>query len=277
MPCLVPFNDEEVELSFFAFRPVGLFAEEVVEALKWFSFYNESQLGCAFSCVMKSIHGSMIVWVGAWLKSSQEKKRLLSSTLVSTLSNISNLAILLDHGFLGAYAGQNKDGRPSSTAKFSIGDAVSVYNILPKKDNDELLSYACMAILRSFLPRMEGVASGLCFNRKDKAMVTCLHVWRSLFDCYSWLLTSDPETKTLPYLSEVSEDVEYDVFRVVYVSGDEVGNARFMMLRNAEEEEEISSGAIQNRIFQTCGFFQRQSRGTDEKAFQYGNKNAECE
>ncbi|KAK1308408.1 hypothetical protein QJS10_CPA09g00650 [Acorus calamus] len=218
MPCLVPFNDEEVELSFFAFRPVGLFAEEVVEALKWFSFYNESQLGCAFSCVMKSIHGSM----------------------VSTLSSISNLAILLDHGFLGAYAGQNKDGRSSSAAKFSLGDAVSVYNIFPKNDNNELLSYACMAILRSFLPTMEGVASGLCFNRKDKPMVSCLHVWRSLFDCYSWLLTSDPQTKTLPYLSEVSEDVEYDVFRVVYVSGDEVGNARFMMLRNGEEEEEVS-------------------------------------
>ncbi|KAK1282721.1 hypothetical protein QJS10_CPB22g00115 [Acorus calamus] len=95
---------------------------------------------------------------------------------VSTLSSISNLAILLDHGFLGAYAGQNKDGRPSSAAKFSLGDAVSVYNMFPKNDNNELLSYACMAILRSFLATMEGVASGLCFNRQDKPMVSCLQL-----------------------------------------------------------------------------------------------------
>lgn len=59
MPCFVPFNSRNLDISFFVFRPVGVLVEDFVEALKAFSFFSEDH-GCTNSAVFKSIHGNLV-------------------------------------------------------------------------------------------------------------------------------------------------------------------------------------------------------------------------
>lgn len=64
MPCLVPFNNDKLDISIFAFRPVGAIVEDLVEALKCFSFCSEDQ-GCAYSSVLRSLHGNLVRFISA--------------------------------------------------------------------------------------------------------------------------------------------------------------------------------------------------------------------
>ncbi|CAA6669909.1 unnamed protein product [Spirodela intermedia] len=209
MPCFVPFNGKKMDLSFFVFRHVGVFAEELIEALKFFSFFCED-LGCIYSATFKSIHGNMIVWYGAWVKRPDAQRRLLIDHLISVLEKVSHLAVLLDHGFFESYVGESKDGR--SALRFVTGDTVSMAAMTPISGDPENLSYACMALLNG----------GACFSCLDKPMVASMQVWKSLHDCYAWLINSDYRTNIRPYLSHLANDCEYEVFNVVFVSSDEL-------------------------------------------------------
>lgn len=147
-------------------------------------------------------------------------------------ANLSHLAILLDYGFFEAYAGESKDekgGLINTAAKFATGDTISMTAILPKSEDVSDLSYACLAVMRSCFLRMEGVVSGVCFKCLDKPMVASLHVWKSLHSCYSWLLTSDHRKLISPYINHLSSRVDYDLFRVEYVSSDDVVNVRHFL------------------------------------------------
>ncbi|KAJ6895016.1 hypothetical protein NC652_028688 [Populus alba x Populus x berolinensis] len=81
MACFVPFNNRNLEISFFIFRPIVAVVDELVETLKHFSACTES-LGCVQSSIFKSIHGNMIIWYGAWMKKSCENKELLTGELI---------------------------------------------------------------------------------------------------------------------------------------------------------------------------------------------------
>ncbi|XP_057510460.1 uncharacterized protein LOC130792886 isoform X1 [Actinidia eriantha] len=130
MGCFVPFNNRNLDLSFYVFRPMVVLVDELVESLKHFSLCTES-LGCVHSAVFRSIHGNMIIWYGAWMKRSNENKELLNETLLSMLTNVSSMAILIDYSFFDAYAGESRNGSPA--AKFFTGDTISMNAILLTK------------------------------------------------------------------------------------------------------------------------------------------------
>ncbi|XP_068655563.1 uncharacterized protein [Aristolochia californica] len=230
MPCLVPFDNRNLDTSFFVFRPTGVVVEELIEALQWFSFYAEDH-GCAYSALFKSIHGNLVIWYGAWIKRSEEKKKLLKASLLSALTKVSSLAILLDYGFFEPYAGESKDGLRNT--KFSTGDTVSMTAMCPNSHGLEALSYACLAVLKSISIKMEGVSSVVCFQCHDKPRVASMHVWKSLQSCYSWLLSSDHRRTIAPYVKHLAATIEYDVFRVVYVSNDDIINFRLLSPQQA--------------------------------------------
>ncbi|CAL5345413.1 unnamed protein product [Camellia sinensis] len=224
MACFVPFNNKNLEISFYAFRPMVVLVDELLDALKHFSL-STSSLGCLHSAVFRSIHGNMIIWYGAWMKRSNENKKLLNATLLSMLANVSSMAILVDHSFSDACVGESRDG--SSAVRFSTGDTISMNAIiLPKDDDINDLPYACLAIFRSRFAKMDGAVSGVCFkcqNQKQTRAVS-LFVWKSLQLCYSWILTSDYRKTILPYFDNLPLQFKYDIFRVVYVSSDDVLN-----------------------------------------------------
>lgn len=59
MPCFVPFNNKNLDITFFVFKSVGVFVEDLIDALKYFSFFSENH-GCTNSAVFKSIHGNLV-------------------------------------------------------------------------------------------------------------------------------------------------------------------------------------------------------------------------
>lgn len=155
----------------------------------------------------------------------------------SMLSNISSMAVLIEHSFLEAYGGESRDG--SSTAKFSTGDIISLNSAVTTTNDLNDLCYAVLAILRSRFAKMEGITAGLCFKGQSKPRVVCIHVWKSLHFCYSWILNSDHRNWMMPYLERFSINMKYDIFRVVYVRGDNVVDlnciSTHQMLENGNE------------------------------------------
>ncbi|KAG6639288.1 hypothetical protein CIPAW_10G088800 [Carya illinoinensis] len=243
MACFVPFSNRNLDLSFFVFRPTVVLVDDFVDALKQFSLCTES-LGCVQTSIFKSIHGNMIVWYGAWLKKTSENKELLCSILMSMLTNISNMAILIEHGFFDAYAGESRDA--SSLAMiFHTGDIISMNAAVGSAaDADHLddLSYTTLALFKSAFLKMEGVSSGVCLKSQVRPRVACLFVWKSIQFCYSWVLNSDHKRSMLPYFNRFSLDCKYDMFRVVYVGGDNVPSLQSFpasqMLENAGGSKE---------------------------------------
>lgn len=139
------------------------------------------------------------------------------------LTNISSMAILVEHSFFDSYAGESRDG--GSAAKFCTGDAISMSVASLSASNDmNDLSYACLALFKSSFLKMEGVASGVCLKCQNKPAAASFYVWKGLQFCYSWILNTDQRSSMLPYLERFSLDLKYDIFRVVFVSGDNVLN-----------------------------------------------------
>ncbi|KAJ8510894.1 hypothetical protein OPV22_001328 [Ensete ventricosum] len=221
MPCFVPFDNKKLDVSFFAFRPTGVFADELVDAMKYFSFHAED-LGCVYSSVLRSIHGNMILWYGAWLRRSPDNRKMLNDALLSVLEELSTMGVLLHHGFFEAFFGESKDG--SSVAKFSSGDTIFLTAMASTPRDVADLSYACLALHRSFFAKTDGLSAGVLLRCNDQPVVAALMVWKSLHACYSWLLRSDYRNTILPYFSHLSQDSQFDVFKVVYVNCDEILN-----------------------------------------------------
>lgn len=158
------------------------------------------------------------------MKRSNQNKELLNGTLLSMLSNVSTMALLIDHSFFDAYAGESHDGSPA--AKFSTGDTISMNAILfsDDKDSDSKndFAYAFLAIFRSRFSKMDGAVSGVCLKCQSRKRSVNLFVWKSLQSCYTWILTADYRKTILPFLDEhLPLEIKYDMFRVVYVSGDD--------------------------------------------------------
>lgn len=135
------------------------------------------------------------------------------------------MAIILEHSFFDPYGGEAREG--SSAAKFSTGDIISINAAEPvpnkpytSQATTDDLAYACMAIFRSQFSKTEGVKAGACLMSKSGPRVACLYIWKSLHCCYSCILSSDYRRLMTPYCNQLSVEVKYDVFRVVFVSSE---------------------------------------------------------
>lgn len=147
-------------------------------------------------------------------------------TQKSVANSLSSMATLENYGFIEAYGGESKDGHPA--AKFSSGDILFITCTLPISDDlSNNLSYAYLALQRSWFLKMEGASSGVCFRCYDNPMVASLHVWKSLHSFYSWLLSFNHRETIQPYLNHLSLDFKYDALQVIYVNNDDTLNLRF--------------------------------------------------
>ncbi|XP_057470933.1 uncharacterized protein LOC130759753 [Actinidia eriantha] len=231
MTCFVPFNNRNLDTIFFAFRPMVVLVEELVEALKHFSLCTET-LGCVHSAIFRSIHGNMIIWYGAWMKKSNEQKEVLRATMISMLDNVSTMAMLIDHNFFDAYAGESRDGYLA--AKFSTDDIISMNAIVPTNEAINDLSYACLALFKSYFVNMDGAKAGVCLKCQNQPRIVNLFVWKSLQSSYSWILASNYRKTVLPSFDDFPLEVKYDIFRVVYVSSDNAVNFQSTPLQMCE-------------------------------------------
>ncbi|KAJ0081320.1 hypothetical protein Patl1_11171 [Pistacia atlantica] len=233
MACYLPFNNRNLDISFFVFRPTVVVVEELVEALKHFCICTQT-LGCLQTSIFRSIHGNMIIWYGAWTKRSRENKEILTSAILSMLTNLSSMAILIEHSFFDTYAGDSREG--SSAAKFCTGDIIFMNITSPSTGDINDLSYANLALFRDRFLKMEGAISGVCLKCQTIPRVSSLIVWKSLQYCYTWILNSDYRKTIMPYLDRFKLEIRYDIFRVVYACNDHVPNS-IHLVPNGEKEQ----------------------------------------
>ncbi|XP_014508340.2 uncharacterized protein LOC106767892 isoform X1 [Vigna radiata var. radiata] len=248
--CSMDFKNKDFDISFYVFKPTVEIVDHLVHRLQHFSLLTQN-LGCVQSSIFRSIHGNMvmscnqIIWYGAWKKRSSDEKDKLNENLQSMLANnVTGMAVLVEHNFLDAYAGESRDG--SLTVKFSTGDIISMDSVVTTTRDLNDLSYAALAIFRSRFPKIDGIVSGLCMKGQCLPCVVCIHVWQSLQFCYSWILHPDHRKWMMPYLERFSTEMKYDIFRVVYVSGDNVMNLPSdFPHRMLEDEEENTQYLMQ--------------------------------
>ena len=157
------------------------------------------------------------------------------------LENVSTMAMLIDHSFFDAYAGESRDS--SLAAKFSTGDIISMNAIVPTNEGINDLSYACLALFKSYFVNMDGAKAGVCLKNQNQPRMVNLFVWRSLQSCYSWILTSNYRKTVLLYFDDFPLEVKYDIFRVVYVSSDDAVNFQSTPHRKCENLREGKEGS----------------------------------
>lgn len=162
------------------------------------------------------------------------------------LTNVSTIAILIEHGFFNAYTGESGDG--SHASKFFTGDVVSL-SFASLSANDFTISYESIAMFKDRFGKMNGACSGVCLKSQAHPRIVCLFVWKSLQHCYSYIMNSDYRKAILPNLEGFALDVKYDVFKVVYVSRDDVLNIELypkkrVVLQNEVGKNEASSCTI---------------------------------
>ncbi|KAK2393849.1 hypothetical protein P8452_15761 [Trifolium repens] len=109
------------------------------------------------------------------------------------------------------------------------------------------LFYAVLSLFRSRFAKMEGMTSGLCLKGQSKPIVVCIHVWKSLQFCYSWILTSDHRKWMMPYLERFSINMKYDIFKVMYVSGENFVDVNCV---SSHQMLENGKGSIERQIMQ---------------------------
>lgn len=151
------------------------------------------------------------------------------------------MCILVEQNFLDAYAGESRDG--TSTIKFSTGDIISINSVVTTMKDLNDLCYAVLAIFKSRFAKNEGKNAGICLKGQKLPSVVCIHVWKSLQFCYSWVLNPDHRKWMIPYLERFKIVMKYDIFRVVYVSGENIVDLAYksslMLLENEEESTHV--------------------------------------
>ncbi|KAL1829559.1 hypothetical protein ACET3Z_007971 [Daucus carota] len=231
MACCMPLKSRNLDVNLLVLKPT-VFLDELVEALKHFTSWSLT-FGCIHSAILQTIHGNVIIWYGAWMKKSHENKKLLDSASLLMLERISSVADIIDNNFFEPYGGESKNG--SLAATFSTGDTVS-FSVIAHSSHDNAsqidLPYA---VLATFQPRflvMDGATSGVCLkknydttdnshDRGSNDYVLNFFVWESLEACYSSILRSDMKNINFPHLGGMSLPMKYEVYRVIYVSGDD--------------------------------------------------------
>ncbi|KAK9055968.1 hypothetical protein SSX86_027055 [Deinandra increscens subsp. villosa] len=224
MASFMPFTNNNLDIFMCVLRPTVAIVDDLLHTLKHFSFFTE-RLGCIHSSIFKSIHGNLIIWYGAWIKRCNDNKEVLLEALFSALKNLQNMAILVDHNFMVAYGGEARDG--SLAAKFSTGDTICFSSThLPSnaKMKEQDFVHKCLSIFQSYFLIMDGTVAGVCLKCINRPTMINFYVWKNLQSCYSFLMKNDHRGALQSWFCGANVLIKYDVFKVVYVSADDVSS-----------------------------------------------------
>lgn len=227
MPAVIPFFNGSKTTCIYALKPCCPNVEDLVDLLVCLSCWFEN-CGCLQSFILKSTHGNMVIWGGVWTTGCDIEKALdlVPSKVKSCLSSVeafhkmlSPLAKILMAGWYDIYCGETRCGLPA--AKISRGDVVTIRLIMTEPEKQGSLSYAFLAILKSFFLKTKGLSSFTCFKSHDGDKVVGLGVWDDSEPAYAWIFNSDHHSKIRAYLQGLILDTKYDIMEVVYATGDD--------------------------------------------------------
>jgi hypothetical protein len=104
-------------------------------------------------------------------------------------------------------------------AQLSLGDIVSLRRIYMSSSKiQEVMSYCCLAILKSYFSRLKGIFSYSFYDSLDGKEIIGLGVWDSIESAS--VLEKHPKTNpSLPFWKELgAKKLKYHVCQVVYIT-----------------------------------------------------------
>ncbi|GLJ14459.1 hypothetical protein SUGI_0233780 [Cryptomeria japonica] len=123
---------------------------------------------------------------------------------------------IVDSGYFTLNSQQTSKGE--LFAQLSLGDIVSVRRIHCGSKRQDMLSYSCLAILKAYFNRLNGVYSYSFYDSLDGKRIIGLGVWNNIQSALA--MVKYPETNpALPYWKEGgAKQLKYHVCQVVYAT-----------------------------------------------------------
>ncbi|KAH9314416.1 hypothetical protein KI387_023043 [Taxus chinensis] len=123
---------------------------------------------------------------------------------------------IVDSGWFQPSSQQTRQGVPF--AQLSLGDIVSIRRIHCSWKIQDVLSYSCLAILRSYFDRIKGIISCSFYDSLDGQQIIGVGVWDSI-ELASVLVKYPHTSPALPYWKAVgAKELQYHVCQVVYAT-----------------------------------------------------------
>lgn len=127
---------------------------------------------------------------------------------------------IVDSGWFRLTSRETSIGIPF--AQLSLGDIVSLRRIYTASWKiQDMLSYCCLAILKSYFVRLKGILSSSFYESLDGKQVLGLGVWDSI-ESASFLVNNDDNPNVNPWIvfwkSLGAKKLKYHVCQVVYVT-----------------------------------------------------------
>lgn len=214
------------------------------ESTRWVSFgFYEPQKGCNIQdavnhmarvaavlelrnnikvAILKSIEHSWVAVFAVWAGESDTDNHRHGPSLnlpeAAAFTKGMNCAVrIVESGWFRQSSQEISKGVPF--AQLSLGDIVSLRRIYtPSSKIQEVLSYCCLAILKSYFSRLKGIQSCSFYDSLDGTQIIGLGVWDSVESAS--VLEKHPKTNpALPFWKGLgAKKLKFHVWQVAYVT-----------------------------------------------------------
>ncbi|GLJ06884.1 hypothetical protein SUGI_0051220 [Cryptomeria japonica] len=195
--------EESVKISFGVYKPTdGHDIDDAVAHLRSLISLAERAADLK-AIILKSVNGS---WVAVFCVSSVSQTRTVDDEVIR----------VVDWGSFQKITEEQKAN--FNKGKLSVGDIVSVRRIYTDLNNQELIAYSCLAVLKSFFAQIEGLNSSAFYKSKDGKLIMGLGIWDSA-EFASALLDSPNGSPGEAYWKDLgATNLKFEICQVVYIS-----------------------------------------------------------
>eukprot|EP00253_Pinus_taeda_P033988 PITA_33988 len=166
--------------------------------------------------IIKSIRGKWVA-VFAERKGKQDANPWINlPEAASFTKGLSSAVRLVDYGWFELNCEESKQNSPAG--KKRIGDVVGVRRIYSEGLNQDKLAYSCLAILKSYFTKWEGLHSYTFYNSLDGKCIIGLGLWESV-DAVHIAMNNPNGFPWEPLWKSLGvKKLKYEVCQVVYVT-----------------------------------------------------------
>lgn len=104
-----------------------------------------------------------------------------------------------------------------SIAQLCKGEAVHFRWILADPDHQEMLEYSCLAVLKAYLGKVEGLRSCTFYRSIDGRKIAGLGAWENAQAAYTFI-SSPQGSPAEPFWKSLGAKLRYGICEVVYVT-----------------------------------------------------------
>lgn len=214
-------SEQCVRVSFAVFKPqegchIDDVVAQMVAAAASIEKCSSSRSGISIS-ILRSISRNWVAAVAEKKDQEDANPWLNLPEAAAFTKGFSSAVGMVDSGWFEMNCEESKARFPAFGQK-RVGDVVSVRRIYSGGKNQDKLSYCCLALLKSYFTKTEGLHSYTFYDSMDGTRIIGLGKWESADKAYTALGKPNGCSAEAFWKSLGAKKLKYDVCRVVYVS-----------------------------------------------------------